>query len=107
MRPGVMRRPKPSSEAEQQYKADAALAGRRAELLDAAREAEARFREAQARRAPDAEVRRRAPASGPSAACTTGPHRGRRSIAWTVASRADPALQAPEGGPRVIKFRGF
>src|SRR5437016_13291545 len=58
MRPGVMRRPKPSSEAEQQYKADVTLAGRRAELLDTAREAEARFREAQARRAPDTEVRR-------------------------------------------------
>jgi flagellar biosynthesis/type III secretory pathway protein FliH len=53
-----MRRPKPSSEAEQQYKADAAFAARRAELLDAAREAESRFRQAQARRAPDAEVRR-------------------------------------------------
>ena len=44
MRPGVMGRPKPSREAEQQYEADLALAGRRAELLDAAREAEARFR---------------------------------------------------------------
>ena len=53
-----MRRPKPSSEAEKQYKADAAFAARRAELLDAAREAESRFRQAQARRAPDAEVRR-------------------------------------------------
>ncbi len=52
-----MRRPTPSSEAEQQYEADVALAGRRAELLDAAREAESRFRQAQARRAPDAEVR--------------------------------------------------
>ena len=58
MRPGVRRRTKPSSEAEQQYQADAALAGRREELLDAAREAEDRFRQAQARRAPDAEVRR-------------------------------------------------
>ena len=53
-----MRRPKPSSEAEQQYRADAALAGRRSALLDAAREAESKFRQAQARRAPDAEVRR-------------------------------------------------
>ena len=53
-----MRRTKPSSEAEQQYKADAALAGRRAEFLDAARDAEGRFRQAQARHAPDAEVRR-------------------------------------------------
>jgi len=58
MRPGVKRRPKPSSEAEQQYKADMALAGRRAELLDAAREAEGQFRQAQARHAPDGEVRR-------------------------------------------------
>jgi hypothetical protein len=52
MRPGVTGRPKPSREAEQQYEADLALADRRAELLDAAREAEARFREAQARHAP-------------------------------------------------------
>jgi hypothetical protein len=58
MRPGIKGRPKPSSEAEQRYQADVALAGRRAELLDAAREAETRFRQAQARRAPDAEVRR-------------------------------------------------
>jgi hypothetical protein len=57
MRPAVRRRTKPSSEAEQQYEADVALAGHRAELLDAAREAENRFRQAQARRAPDAEVR--------------------------------------------------
>ena len=53
-----MARPKPSSEAEQLYKADAALAGRRAELLDAARETETQFRAAQARHAPDVEVRR-------------------------------------------------
>jgi len=58
MRPGVVRRTKPSSEAEQQYKADVALAGRRGKLLDAAREAESLFRQAQARRAPDAELRR-------------------------------------------------
>jgi len=58
MRPGVKRRPKPSSEAEQQYKADMALAGRRAELLDAAREAEGQFRQAQAQHASDGEVRR-------------------------------------------------
>jgi hypothetical protein len=42
----------------QQYQADAALAVRRAELLDAAREAESQFRQAQARRAPVTEVRR-------------------------------------------------
>ena len=52
-----MRRQKPSSEAEQKYAADAALAARRPELLDAASEAESRFREAQARHAPDAELR--------------------------------------------------
>jgi hypothetical protein len=58
MRPGAKGRPKPSTEAEQKYAADAALAARRAELLDAASEAESEFRQAQARRAPDAELRR-------------------------------------------------
>jgi hypothetical protein len=53
-----MGRPKPSSEAEQHHQADLALAGRRSDLLGAAREAESQFRQAQARRAPDAEVRR-------------------------------------------------
>jgi hypothetical protein len=53
-----MRRPKPSSEAEQQHRADVALSGRRGDLLAAAREAEDKFRQAQARLAPDAEVRR-------------------------------------------------
>jgi hypothetical protein len=52
-----MSRPKPSSEAQQQYKADVALAARRAELLDAAREAESRLRQAQARHAPVTEMR--------------------------------------------------
>jgi hypothetical protein len=55
-----MGRPKPSSEAEQQYKVDVALAARRDELLDAAREAEDRLRQAQARHAPVTELRRRA-----------------------------------------------
>src|SRR5580692_1501848 len=54
MRPGVMNRYKPSSEAEQSYAADLALAGRHADLLDAAGAAETEFRQAQARRAPDA-----------------------------------------------------
>jgi hypothetical protein len=58
MKPGVKGRQKPSSEAEQSYAADATLAARRSELLDAASEAESQFREAQARHAPDAEVRR-------------------------------------------------
>jgi hypothetical protein len=58
MKRGVKGRQKPSSEAERSYAADAALAARRSELLDAASEAESQFREAQARRAPDAELRR-------------------------------------------------
>jgi hypothetical protein len=53
-----MNRYKPSNEAEQNYAADAALAARRQELLDAASQAETQFRQAQARRAPDAELRR-------------------------------------------------
>ncbi len=53
-----MGRPKPSGEAEQQYKADVALAARRKELLEAAREAEDRLRQAQARHAPVTEIRR-------------------------------------------------
>lgn len=58
MRPGIRGRQKPSSEAEHKHAADVALAARRPELLDAAREAEIRFRQAQARRASDTEVRR-------------------------------------------------
>ena len=85
MRPGVKGRPKPSSAAEQQYKADAALAGRRAELLDAAREAEDQFRQAQARRAPDAELRRLAEDLDAS---------------LTEAMRAAYAAQRAEIGPR-------
>jgi hypothetical protein len=84
MRPGGTRRPKPSSEAEQQYKADAALAERRGELLDTAREAEAKFREAQARRVPDAEVRRLAEDF---------------DAALTAAMRAAYAAQRAEIGP--------
>jgi hypothetical protein len=60
MRPGAVGRQKPSSEAVQKHEADVAFAARREELLDAAHEAESRFREAQARRAPEAEIRRRA-----------------------------------------------
>jgi NAD(P)-dependent dehydrogenase (short-subunit alcohol dehydrogenase family) len=58
MRPGASGRPKPSSEARQRYQADVALAARRTELLDAAREAEHRLRQAQAGRAPEADLRR-------------------------------------------------
>ena len=52
------RRYKPSSEAQQKYEADAEFAARRAELLDAASEAESQFRQAQAGRASDAELRK-------------------------------------------------
>ena len=58
MRRGVRGRPGPSSEARQRYEADAVLTARKAELLDAAGEAESRLRQAQARRAPEAELRR-------------------------------------------------
>jgi hypothetical protein len=80
-----MGRAKPSSEAEQQYKADAALAARRAELLDTARDAESRFRQAQARHAPVAAVRRLAEDL---------------DAALTEAVRAAYAAQRAEIGPR-------
>ena len=85
MRPAVKRRPKPSSEAEQQYQADVTLAARRPELLDAAREAENLFRQAQARHAPIAEVRRLAEDF---------------DAALTEAMRAAWAAQRAEIGPR-------
>jgi len=92
MRRGVVRRPKPSSQAEQQYKADVELAGRRGELLDAAREAEGRFRAAQARRAPEPEVRRLAVDL---------------DTALTAAMRAAYAAQRAEIGPRGYDDRIF
>ena len=79
------RRYKPSSEAEQKYEADVTLAGRRAELLGAAGEAESRFREAQARRAPDPELRRLAL---------------ELDSALTAAMHAAFAAQRAEMGPR-------
>ena len=85
MRPGVRSRPKPSSEAQQSYAADAALAARRTELLDAASEAESQFREAQARRAADAELRRLAV---------------ELDAALTAAMHAAFAAQRAEIGPR-------
>ena len=85
-----MARPKPSDEAEQQYKADMALAGRRAELLDVAREAESRFRQAQARHAPEAEVRRLAEDL---------------DAALTEAMQAAYAAQRAEIGPRCYDDR--
>jgi len=80
-----MSRPKPSSEADQQYQADVALAARRTELLDAAREAENLFRQAQTRHAPVAEVRRLAEDF---------------DAALTEAMRAAWAAQRAEIGPR-------
>ncbi len=58
MKRGVIGRPKPSSDAEQRHRADVAFAARRADLLDAASEAESQLRKAQARRAPVQEIRR-------------------------------------------------
>jgi hypothetical protein len=48
----LLRRQAISETAERQYQADVELAGRRDELLAAARETEARFRQAQTRHAP-------------------------------------------------------
>jgi hypothetical protein len=92
MRRGVVRRPKPSSQAEQQYEADVELANRRGELLDTAREAEDRFRAAQARRAPEPEVRRLAVDF---------------DAALTAAMRAAYAAQRAEIGPRGYDDRIF
>jgi len=85
-----MGRQKPSSEAVQKYEADAALAARRAELLDLARQAESRLRHAQARRAPEAEVRRLALDL---------------DAALTAAMQAAYAAQRAEIGPRGYEDR--
>jgi len=52
-----MSRAKVSDEAKQQHQADVALAGRREELLGTARDAEDKFRHAQAQRGPVAGLR--------------------------------------------------
>ena len=91
MRPG-RGRPKPSSEAEQQFRADRELAGQLGDLLAAAREAESQFRQAQARRAPDAEVRRLAEDL---------------DAALTAAMRAAYAAQRAAIGPRGYDDRIF
>jgi hypothetical protein len=80
-----MRRQKPSSEAETKYQADVALAARRSGLLRVAREAESRIRQAQARRAPQAEIRRLAEDL---------------DAALTAAMQAAYAAQRAEIGPR-------
>ena len=84
MRPGVNSRPKPSSEALRKYEADAALAAQRAELLESARESEGQLRQAQSRRAPEAELRRLAEDL---------------DTALTAAMRAAFAAQRAEIGP--------
>ncbi|HXL93556.1 MAG TPA: hypothetical protein VN969_31885 [Streptosporangiaceae bacterium] len=53
-----MRRQKPAGETGQKYQADVALAARLADFLDAARKAEGSFRQAEALRAPGADIRR-------------------------------------------------
>ncbi len=84
MRPGITRRPKPSAEAEERYAADVALAARRPELLGTARAAESAFRQAQGRRAPEAELLRLAE---------------NLDTALTAAMRAAYAAQRVEIGP--------
>lgn len=90
MRPGVVGRHKPSSEAEQKYRADMELTARRAELLEAARQAESQLRRAQARRASEAEL-----------------HRFAQDLdaALTAAMRAAYAAQRAEIGPRGYEDR--
>jgi hypothetical protein len=87
-----MGRQKLSGEAEQQYKTEVALAGRRDELLAAATEAESRFRQAEARNAPSADVRRLALDL---------------DAALTAAVRAAYAAQRVEIGPRGFDDRIF
>ena len=87
-----MRRPKPSADAEERYEADVALAARRAELLGTAREAESAFRQAQGRRAPEAELLRLAE---------------NLDTALTAAMRAAYAAMRAEIGPRGYDDRIF
>jgi hypothetical protein len=90
MRTRLSLRYKPGSEAVQQHKADVALAARRAEYLDAAHEAESRFRRAQVRQAPEAELHRLAV---------------ELDAALTEAVRAAYAAQRAEIGPRGYEDR--
>jgi hypothetical protein len=86
----VLTRYKPSDQAVQRYRADVALAGRRAELLKAAHAAESRFRSAEERQAPDAELYRLAV---------------ELDTALTEAMRAAYAAQRAEIGPRGYEDR--
>ena len=78
------------SSAEQMYRADVAHAARRVKLLDAAYEAESQLRQAQARRAPRAEIRRLAEDL---------------DAALTAAMLAAYAAQRAEIGPRGYEDR--
>jgi hypothetical protein len=86
----VLTRYRPGSEAMQRHQADVALAGRRAELLEAARGAERRFRLAEERRAPEPELHRLAV---------------ELDTALTEAMRAAYAAQRAEIGPRGYEDR--
>ena len=88
--PCRMLRYKPGTEAEQNYQADLAHAAERTELLNTAREAESQLRQAQARRAPEAEVRRLAEDL---------------DTALTAAMRAAYAAVRAEIGPRGYEDR--
>lgn len=81
---------KPSQEALNKHAADVALAARRGELLDAARAADAAFREAEARRAPVTELHGLAK---------------KLDTALTEAMRAAYAAQRAEIGPRGYEDR--
>ncbi len=83
---------RPSVEAERRHQADVALAARRGELLDAARQAESRFREAEARGEAEAELHRLAV---------------ELDTALTEAMRAAYAAQRAEIGPRGYEDRIF
>jgi hypothetical protein len=83
---------KPSQEASDKYTADVAVAAERGKLLDAARVADTALREAQARRAPVAELHRLAKDLDAS---------------LTAAMHAAYAAQRAEIGPRGYEDRIF
>jgi hypothetical protein len=90
MRTVLMSRYKPTAEAMRQHQGDVALAGRLQGLLEAARDAESRFRQADQRRAPEAELYRLAVAF---------------DTALTEAVRAAYAARRAEIGPRGYEDR--
>jgi hypothetical protein len=87
-----MSRQKVSDEASQRYQADAALAGRREELLATARDAEDKFRHAQAQHGPVSELRALAE---------------NLDAALTAAMQAAFAAERAEIGPRGYDDRIF